>query len=244
MKRDKLINFINEYLKIDDFKDYCINGLQVEGKEEVKKIITGVSLNLELIEQAIAKKADMIMVHHGIFESGLFQLKGAQKERLKKIIVNDLNLAGYHLPLDAHPVVGNNILLLQKLGIKKGEKFDIGWMGKFETPVKLEEIVEKLDKLLKTKSYVIKSGVDKIRSVGIISGGASPDVTLAIEKNLDLFIAGDIRENVVDIIKEGKINFINGGHYRTEKFGIQALGELVAKKFGLEVEFVEIDNEI
>lgn len=173
MQRDKIINFLNNYLQVEKFEDHCVNGLQVEGKNEVKKIITGVSFNLELIAKAIDKKADMILVHHGIFGKEFFQLKGFKKERVKDLLTNNISLAGYHLPLDAHPVVGNNILLIKKLGLKVVEKMDIGWFGQYQKPIAFTDFVEKVDQLLKTKSYVLPAGKKQIKTVGIISGGAS-----------------------------------------------------------------------
>lgn len=243
-ERTKIVAFINKYLEVKNFEDYCVNGLQIEGKADIRKIVAGVSLNLELINTAIKKHADMILVHHGIFGKDFFQIKGVWKKRIKQILTHDINLAGYHLPLDAHPVVGNNILLLKKLGLQEVERIDVGWIGRYDKAVTFNDFVEKVNTLLKTKSYVINNCTGKIRTVGIISGGASKRVIQAIDAGLDLFLSGDIKEDIVDIVKESSISFINAGHYRTEKLGIEALGELVSKEFGVEVEFVEVDNEI
>jgi len=153
--RDKIINYINEYLEVANFSDGCINGLQVEGKPEVNKIISAVSLNIELINQAIKKNADMILVHHGFWGKGFFELKSIRKERVKSILVNDINVAGYHLPLDIHPEIGNNILILKKLGLQMVEKMQFGWVGKYDKSINIDNFIKKINQLLKTKSYTI-----------------------------------------------------------------------------------------
>ncbi len=246
MTRDKIIQFLNEYLEINKFKDSCINGLQIEGKKEVKKIVVGVSANLDLIRVAIRQKADMIIVHHGMFwGKQLFSLKGIYKERVKYMLKYNMNLVAYHLPLDAHPVIGNNMNILKKLKLKFDRPFaDIGVIGHFDKEVKFKDFVKYVNRNLKTDSYDIPEGKKMIKTVGISCGGSCKMLDQAIEEGVDVFLAGDIKEFVPATCKEGKINFINAWHHNTEKFGIEELGKLLEKKFKLNVNFVNVENEV
>jgi len=251
--RDKIIKFCEDYLKTKKTTDYCHNGLQVEGSKEVSKIIIGVSLSQKLIESAIAKKAQMIIVHHGLFKSSIAtlpEIKGHLKNRLKLLLSNDINLAGFHLPLDAHPVIGNNISLAKLFGLKNIKPIntpdygEIGFIGDFAKPKLFTDFVKEVNKKLNTKSYIISAGPKHIKRLGIISGGASPDYIDAVKMGADVYLCGDIREDLVEAIKETGVNFINAGHYNTEKLGVQNLGNLIAKKFKIKVEFVDIPCEV
>jgi len=247
VKRDKIIRFCDEYLKIKDFEDGCFNGLQVEGREDVSKIVTGVSVSKALIKKALERHADIIMVHHGFFVGDILsplRLTGFQKERVKLLLENDMNLAGYHLPLDAHPVIGNNISLCKMLLVKKVKPFDVGFIGELEKEMDFEKFKKKVEVQLCTHSFAIAAGKKKVKKVAIVSGGDSPDFENAFFAGADVFITGDIRESVVRKIEEVGINFINAGHYNTEKEGVRNLGEMVAKKFKIEVEFVDVPNEV
>lgn len=243
----EIIKYLEDYLKVKDFEDSCTNGLQVEGALKISKIITGVSLSKELIETAIKKKTKMIMVHHGIFDKNIpshFQLKGVVKDRLKLLLENNINLVGFHLPLDAHSKIGNNASLCNLLEIKNIKSFYVGFVGDLARPIKFNDFVEIVNKKLDTTSYIIPAGSKIIKRVGIVSGGASREYTQAKEKGADTYLCGDICESVVRSVEEDKINYINAGHYNTEKLGIQNLGELVEKKFKIKVEFIDIPNEV
>ncbi len=245
--RNKIIQFLEDYLKVVDFSDGCKNGLQVEGREEVERIVTGVTFSQKLLEKAIEKQADMIMVHHGLFGKQVGdppQLKGFIKNRLKTLFQYDINLAGFHLPLDAHPKIGNNVSLAQEFGVKNLEEFDIGFIGELEEPMDFNNFSQKVKEKLKTDIYTINVGPDKVYKVGIISGDSSPNFKVAAEQGADTYISGDIRESEVRAIEETGINFINAGHYNTEKLGIYNLGELIKEKFNVEVEFVDIPCNI
>jgi dinuclear metal center YbgI/SA1388 family protein len=247
MNRDKIVQFCEEYLKVKDFEDYCVNGLQVEGKAEVKKIVAGVSLSQKLLKAAIAKKADMVLVHHGIFKDQLGAvpaIKGSLRNRLALILKNDINLCGFHLPLDAHPEIGNNISLCKLLGLRKIKPFDIGFVGELEKGIEFDRFVRIVDSKIGTKSYAIQAGAKKVKKIGIVSGGASKYYAGAAGMGADTFICGDIVERVVSEVEEMEMNFINAGHYNTEKLGIQNLARLLAKKFKISAEFVDIPNEI
>lgn len=244
--RDKIVKFCEDYLKVSDFQDYCHNGLQVEGKKSVKKIITGVSLSAKFLQEAIDKKADMVMVHHGFF-GDLFSsppvIKSYVRDRLKMILENDLNVVGFHLPLDAHSEIGNNISLCKLLDIKKTKKMGLGFVGELKKEMLFEDFVQMLDRKLESKSFIINTN-NKVKKVAIVSGVSSSYFLEAAYAGADTFIAGDIKESVVRSVEEVGINFINAGHYNTEKMGIKKLGELVADKFSVDVEFVDIPNDI
>lgn len=247
VKRDEIIGYLDKYLKVEDFQDKCINSLQIEGKEDVFGIVTGVSLSKKLIENAIDKKADMLIVHHGIFQNALpspLKLAGIYKERIKSLLVRDINLAGYHLPLDAHPVIGNNISLCRLLGLRNCKEVGVGFVGELDSTMNFNEFVKIVDKRIETRSYVVDAGKKKIKKVAIISGGSSPYYEIAYKAGADVLIAGDMRENVVSEAEEIGINIINAGHYNTEKLGIQNLGKLIEKKFKIKAEFIDIPCDV
>ena len=249
VERDKIVKYCEDYLKVKDFKDYCVNGLQIEGALKIGWIITGVSLSKKLIEIAVKKRVKMIIVHHGIFLNDVLspmQLKGVVRDRIKLLLENNINLLGFHLPLDAHPVIGNNISLLKLLGLIKVDVIDtvgygeIGFIGEAQSRIKFKEFTELVRDKLNTEPYVIAAGSKIIKKVGIISGGASPEFKFAKELGADTYLCGDVREGVVRAAEEAKINFINAGHYNTEKLGIQNLGNLISKKFKIKVEFIDV----
>jgi len=246
-KRDEIIAFCDDYLKVGEFEDGCHNGLQVEGRETVERIVTGVSLSKKLIEAALERSADMVMVHHGYFPGEVaspLHLVGYRRERLKLLLANDLNLAGYHLPLDAHPTLGNNVSLCKLLGVKRVKPFDIGFIGELTHPMELERFAALVDEKLQARSFVLAMGKAQVQKVAIISGGASsPFAEKAALAGADVFLTGDLQEWVVRQVDEMGMNLIDAGHYNTEKEGIRNLGELVAKQFGIHTEFVDIPNE-
>jgi dinuclear metal center YbgI/SA1388 family protein len=245
--RDKIIKFCEEYLKVKDFQDQCVNGLQVEGEKNISKIVTGVTLSQKFIKEAIKRKPQMIMVHHGIFAMQIGnppKIKNFIKDRIKLLLENDLNLAGFHLSLDAHPIIGNNISLCKVLGIVKTKPLDDGFVGELKKPVLSSEFVKLIDKKLSTKSQALLAGPKFVKKVGVLSGGASRYLQQFSEEGIDTYITGDIAEPTVSAAEELKINFINAGHYNTEKMGIQNLGNLIAKKFRVEVEFVDTPCEV
>jgi len=253
VKTKKIIKFAQEYLNTKNFQDYCHNGLQVEGSLEISKIITGVSFSQKLIEEAIRRKAEMIIVHHGIFKGNIPELpeiKGIFKNRLKLLLENNINLAGFHLPLDAHPLIGNNISLIKLLGLKKVKTLnspqygDIGFIGEYGQSLDFKDFVDLVNKKLNVKSYYLQAGLKKVKKVGIVSGGASSDFVFAKEQGADTYLCGEVKESTVRAVEETKINFINAGHYNTERLGVMNLGKLIQKKFKIAVEFVEVPNEV
>jgi dinuclear metal center YbgI/SA1388 family protein len=248
--RDELLRYLNDYLRVPDFRDYGPQGLQVEGKAEVRKVVSGVSGSVALFEAAIAAEADFIIVHHGIFwERESRVVKGGLKRRLELLLGHQLTLAAYHLCLDAHPEVGNNVLAARGLGLENLRPWAehnsraLGYRG--EWPGKpVAEAVREVNALYGTQAVEFLFGPDPVRSVGIVSGGAQSDVRTAIEEGLDLFITGEVSEYVMSTVREGGIHFLGSGHHATERLGIRALGEHLAAQFEVEHEFIDIPNPI
>ncbi len=250
MKRTRLLNFINDYLKIDDFKDLCPNGLQVAGTEEVKKIITAVSASVALFEKAIELNADTLIVHHGIiWEFERPRYIGGYRERLKILLAQNLNLLAYHLPLDAHPIIGNNAQLANRLKLNHIQPFGdyrgnyVGVRGDI-VKIKSQLFFRKIEQMLERKPVIFPYGPENISRVGIISGGAQKEIRQAVEAGLDIFITGEVSEHIMYYAQEEHIHFVSAGHYATEKFGVQALGRLLTEKFDLDVQFIDIDNPV
>ncbi len=251
LKRNDLINDLNTLLDAKNFDDYAPNGLQIEGKEDLKKIAFAVSATHESLHKAIEWGADALIVHHGVFwkYQGARTITGAWGERVRLCLKNDLNLIGYHLPLDAHMQVGNAKALADELGLISIEPFGahkkqfLGVKGKFN-PLSVEEFKLKLEKVL-SHSVTLASHDPKakISSIGIITGGANNDWVKAQEDGLDAYLTGEISEYNWHDAKEAEIHYFAGGHHATEKFGIQALAKYVQGKYsGVQVQFFDSEN--
>jgi dinuclear metal center YbgI/SA1388 family protein len=246
-KRDDIVEFCTNYLKAADFKDYCANGLQVEGAFKVGKIITGVSWSERLVNRAIKAKAEMVLVHHGLFGNMLGNppvISGAVSRRLGQLLRNNISLVGFHLPLDAHPRIGNNAAICKVLGISKLKPCDVGFVGNLSRPCDIKFLVKSVNKKLTTDAKILAFGPSHARRIGVISGGSSDCFPKALATGADTFICGDLREEVVRLAEEEHINIINAGHYNSERFGVQKLGKLIAKRFGISVEFFEVPCEV
>ncbi len=245
MKCNELVTYLNEYLNIKDFNDYGPQGLQVVGRPEVNKVVTAVSVSIQLFEQAVEENADVIIVHHGILWNKESQIiRGSFKKRLKLLLQHDINLLAYHLPLDKHPVIGNNALAAKEFELK-----DISDFGKVGIQGRINECTfnvfsKKVQSVYRVDPLVFSYGPEKITKIGICSGAAQRDITLAIEEGLDAFITGEVSESIMHLAKEGQIHFFAAGHYATEKFGIKALGGHIAETFGLNVKFIDIPNPV
>ena len=251
VQRDQIIQWIDEYLDVKTFDDHCPNGLQVEGVAEIRAIVVGVSASQALFEASQEKGAQMVIAHHGLIWKGLpWVIKGIFRGRLEFLLKNGINLLGYHLPLDAHPEIGNNALLATKLDIENLKPFGhhggkpIGCYGDLAKEVSRPAILKRIEKALRGKVLHFDAGKQRVRRVGVISGGAASDVHEAIELGLDLFLTGEAQEPTYEICKEAGINFVAGGHYLTERPGIEALGEKVQTEFDLPVTFFETYNPV
>ena len=224
MNNLSLEHIINQKLNTNAINDYAPNGLQVEGKANIKKIITGVTATQALIDAAVAKNADAILVHHGYFwKSENPCIRGMKGKRIKTLLVNDINLYGYHLPLDIHPELGNNAELARLLGIENLHPLESSL-----TVCNAEELTQNPPHL--------------IRKVGICTGGGQGYIDLAAQMGCDAFISGEISEQTTHSAREQGIHYFACGHHATERYGIKALGEWLAKTYELDVEFVDIDN--
>jgi len=248
LDRDELISYLNEYLGADRFQDYCYNGLQVQGSRVVNKIVSGVTLSQRLIHEAILRRAELILVHHGLFKGDIPdppRLCGVLRERLALLLGQDINLVGYHLPLDAHPEIGNNALACKELGMQNLKPLDVGFIADLPAPQALDLLVDQVQKLYgRQEVMTFGFGPEQVGRVAIISGGSSYLWEEAQRAGADLFICGDMKESMVRKIEEAKFNVIVAGHYHTETLGIRALSNLIQERFQIEVAYVDIPSPV
>lgn len=252
MNNLKLEAILNEKLSPQLIKDYSPNGLQVEGASEIKKVITGVTASQALIDYAVSVEADAVLVHHGYFWKGEPEpIRGMKGKRIRTLIKNDVNLFGYHLPLDIHPELGNNARLAELLDIEvidglEGHPQSVAMFGKLATPMTGAEFAAKIAKTLNREPlHIAPDTADKlIETVGWCTGGGQDYIELAASKGLDAFISGEISERTTYTARELNIHYFAAGHHATERYGIKALGEWLAKEHGLDVEFKDIDNPV
>ncbi len=241
-----ITNYIDGLLDSKSFDDYAPNGLQVQGKTDIRKIVTGVSATQAFIDAAIEKEADAILVHHGWFwDKEDPRIVGMKYKRLKLLMDHNISLLGYHLPLDAHPELGNNAQLAKRLDIEIEDVMDkqgVGNYGRLPEYISLEKFGEKIEKSLARKPMLISGGDHAIRKVAWCTGGAQNWIHKAAEAGVDAYISGEISEHTVHVAREMGVHYIAAGHHATERYGAIALGEHVAAKFGLLNEFVDIDN--
>lgn len=246
VQRDELATYLKNYLNTDHFVDYAPNGLQVEGKPQINKIVYGVTSSLKLIDEAIKIQADAIIVHHGLFWRGQnMPVIGWMKQRLQQLLKNDINLYAYHLPLDAHPIIGNNAMLAKALKMDTvnyiGEQKIIA-VGDLPQPLSLDVLTQEIHQLTHRQPLSITGDGRMIHRVSICSGGAQNYFTDAIAANVDAFITGEISEPQAHLARETGVAFIAAGHHATERFGIQALAQVINKEFKLAGTYIEIDN--
>jgi len=246
--RNEIIKFLNEFLEIDKFNDKILNGLEIIGKNDITKIIFGVSPSLEFFNKAVEKKADMIILHHGLITDFDYKhFDETKKQKYSLIFNNNINLLAYHLPLDAHFDSGNNAQIMKCLGLEFKERFshdNIGIIGKYSIEKDVNEIVNILNSKLNTQSLLLKHGKDKVTTVAIVSGAGGNCLTDAIDKGIDLFITGEAKEHMSWQAKESSTNLIFAGHYNSEKLGVIALAEVLKNRFNVETEFIDIVNPL
>lgn len=248
MDRIELELYLNNVMEIGRFKDYCPNGLQVEGRRKIEKIATGVTASLAFLERALEWGADAVLVHHGYFwRNEPPQITGRKYHRLKLLLANDLNLFAFHLPLDAQPQFGNNAQLGERLGLIADGQFGDQGLGQIATlpmPVSLEHFTAKVERVLNRAPLVIGDPDQQLRRIAWCTGGAQSYFDAAIEAGADAYLTGEASEFVTHAAAESGIAFVAGGHHATERFGIQALGRLLAEQFGLEHTFIDIHNPV
>ncbi|PKP53220.1 MAG: Nif3-like dinuclear metal center hexameric protein [Candidatus Altiarchaeales archaeon HGW-Altiarchaeales-3] len=241
----QITNYLNDYLKINEIKDASVNGLQVSGKENIKKIAFAVDACMDTFTAAKSAGADMIIVHHGIIWNGITSVTGRCYEHLKFLVVNEISLYACHLPLDKHPEIGNNIEFLKLFNVRNIEEFGdyhgifIGFLGEFEIEKDLNAFAAEIEEKLNTKCTILPFGKKKVKKVGVVSGGAASIVTDAAGK-VDVFVTGDASHTAYHIAKESGINVIFAGHYATETPGVKALAKKLENEFDIEFIFLDI----
>ncbi|EIJ33675.1 Nif3-like dinuclear metal center hexameric protein [Thiothrix nivea] len=247
----ELETYLNKLLNISKFRDYGPNGLQVEGKVEVRKIITGVTASQPLLDAAVGLGADAILVHHGYFwKNEASVIRGMKKRRIATLLKHDISLFGYHLPLDAHPELGNNAQLAKLLGIQVDGVMDerelqgVGNVGSLPEPQTLKAFGKQVADVLGREPLLIAGGDKPIQRIAWCSGGAQSYIQQAFGLGVDAYLSGEVSEHTVHSARENGIHYIAAGHHATERYGIKALGEHLSAQFGLEHIFLDLDNPV
>jgi dinuclear metal center YbgI/SA1388 family protein len=248
-KLQEIEQFLNSYLEIEAYQaDSVINGLNVSGKERVEKIVVGVSPNMELFKKADKWAADLIITHHALFNKGMLKdgLRGIIKNRINFLLSRNISLFCYHLPLDFHKEIGNNVLILEKLGAnfkKQAGEFEgfkgIFFVGQFSKSISRDVLIKKIKRIFQQEIKTVLSGKKAIKTIAVVSG-AGTKLVGQLPKEVDLYLTGEITESVPSLVKEMKMNFVAAGHYATEVFGIQALAKRLEKKFRVKTKFIPV----
>jgi len=244
--RDELQSHLRQLLGVDRFRDYGPNGLQVEGRAEVRRLVSGVTASRELIEAAVDRRADAVLVHHGLFWRGHDgRLTGWLRARVALLLAHDINLFAYHLPLDDHPEHGNNAQFGARLGVASDARFgeqDLGFAGGSGALTSLAALVDAARRVCGRAPTVAPGDGRPLRRIGWCTGGAQGMFEAAIDAGVDAYVTGEISEPQAHIARETGVAFVACGHHATERFGAPALGAHVASTFGLQHAFVDIPN--
>lgn len=248
MKLSELVDYTGQLLQVERFRDYCPNGLQLEGRPDIHVVVSGVTASMALLERAAELGADLVLVHHGYFWKGEdARVVGVKRNRLKFLLEKDISLVAYHLPLDAHPEFGNNARLGSLLG------FNIeGWFGEqsiaahgiLKQSMTLRELGRSISAKLEREPMLVGDPNKRLSRVAWCTGAAQDYLELAVSLGVDAFITGEVSERTVHIARESGVAFIAAGHHATERYGIQALGEHLSQRFGISHHFVDIDNPV
>ncbi|MDU0114721.1 Nif3-like dinuclear metal center hexameric protein [Psychrosphaera aquimarina] len=251
MKTKQLTQYLNTLLNSDNINDYCPNGLQVEGKPEIGKIITGVTASERLIDAAIEHQADAILVHHGYFWKGESQvITGLKKNRLAKLLKHDINLLAYHLPIDVHSDLGNNAVLANLLGITNVVPVEsvkpkgVLMQGKLSTPMSIDQFGQLVNSKLQREPLINAVNNELVSTIAWCTGGGQGYIDVAAELGVDVFLTGEASEQTIHSSREFGIHFVAAGHHATERYGVKSVGEHLANEFGLDVQFVDIHNPV
>ncbi len=251
LARDAFVAQLNRLFEIELFTDYCPNGLQSEGRAEVGKVVVGVTASLELLEEAVRRGADAVVVHHGVFWDGASPVvRGSLKKRLKLLLEHDLNLLAYHLPFDRHADVGNNAPALRDLGcvdlapfaVHKGKA--IGWKARLPVPEAVESFAARVGAYYESAPRAFLHGPAEVRTVGLVSGAAQGDARQAVAEGLDAFITGEVSEYNLHLAREEGLHHLSVGHHASERVGPRRLAAWLRSEVGLEAEFVDSPNPV
>lgn len=248
--RDQIVAACDHQLRSSQFNDFTVNGLQVEGRETVMKVMSGVTACQALLDEAVAWGADLVLVHHGYFwKNEPVPITGMKQRRIKTLLENDISLLAYHLPLDAHAEFGNNAELAKHMGWKVEGCLDgelgggLLWSGRLTEPQSLDAMGEQLAAVLQRTPLLVEAPrVGAIERIAWCTGGAQDMITAAYEAGAQVFVSGEISERTTHFARELGIHYIAAGHHATERYGVQALGEWLASEYGVEHRFVDIDN--
>ncbi|MTT52408.1 Nif3-like dinuclear metal center hexameric protein [Alcanivorax sp. VBW004] len=248
LKRDYMLSLLDQELATDRFQDFCPNGLQVEGREQIHRVVSGVTACQALIDAAIVEEADAILVHHGYFWKGESQqVRGMKKQRLQTLLRHDINLFAYHLPLDAHPTLGNNVQLALRLGLTTEGGLDdsprpIGNVGRLDSPMSASEFAAHVEAVLGRTPLHVGDPGDEIETIGWCTGGAQGFIEKAQAKGVDAYLSGEISEPTTHFARETGMHYFACGHHATERYGAMALGQWLSDHYGIEHTFIDIDN--
>jgi len=246
--REELVRYLDDFLMAAKFRDYCPNGLQVEGRRPIRRVVAGVTASQALVDAAVAAEADAILVHHGYFWKGEDgRVTGIRRNRLAALLGHDINLIAYHLPLDAHPELGNNAQWAKRLGWQAEGRFgdqDIAWLGRAEAEETAGQLAGRLAACLGREPLLVGPAERPIRRVAWCSGGAQGYFEQAIALGADVYLSGEISEQTVHLARESGVPYLACGHHATERFGVEALAGHLAERFGLDCPFVDIANPV
>ena len=250
-KLQDIIQWCDQTLKSPEFKDYAPNGLQIEGKTEVHKILAAVTASQNAIDAAIRENADLLLVHHGYFWKGeAYPITGMRGKRIKSLIQHDISLLAYHLPLDSHPSLGNNVAIADLLRLERIEALDpserhpIGNIGYLNQPMPVEEFKKFVSEKLKFDAIHLPADKNMIEKVGFCTGGAQDFIVKAAEQGCDAYISGEVSERTFYEAKELDVHYFACGHHATERYGVQRLGQAISEQFDIEYVYFELNNPI
>ena len=250
-KLQDIIQWCDQTLKSPEFKDYAPNGLQIEGKTEVRKILAAVTASHDAIDAAIRENADLLLVHHGYFWKGeAYPITGMRGKRIKSLIQHDISLLAYHLPLDSHPSLGNNAAIADLLELERIETLDpserhpIGNIGYLNQPMPVEEFKKFVSEKLKFDVTHLPADKTMIEKVGFCTGGAQDFIVKAAEQGCDAYISGEVSERTFYEAKELGVHYFACGHHATERYGVQRLGQAISEQFDIEYVYFELNNPI
>jgi dinuclear metal center YbgI/SA1388 family protein len=248
MQINSLVEYLNQLLDSQRFNDYCPNGLQVHGRDEVKKVVAGVTASLDFLKQAVEQEADTVIVHHGYFwKNENATIVGLKKKRIEFLLANNINLIAYHLPLDAHTEFGNNVQLAKRLDLHIDgclPQQNLVLLGRLAQPMTLAEFSQFIQQRLNRQPLCIGDEDKLIRNIAWCTGAAQSYFSDALSADIDVYLSGEISENTVHTARESGVAYISAGHHATERYGVQALAAHLSERFALDCSFVDIDNPV